>query len=48
MSQPFSGIFGTYLLPNNHYEPEITAETVIGSYQTGIFFDIFKKCPNIF
>jgi hypothetical protein len=23
MSQPFSGIFGTYLLPNNHYDPEI-------------------------
>lgn len=22
MSQPFSGIFGTYLLPNNHAEPE--------------------------
>ncbi len=23
MSQPFSGIFGTYLLPNNNYDPEI-------------------------
>ena len=23
MSQPFSGIFRTYLLPNNHYDPEI-------------------------
>jgi hypothetical protein len=23
LSQPFSGIFGTYLLPNNHLDPEI-------------------------
>lgn len=23
MSQPFSGIFGTYLLPNNHPDPEV-------------------------
>ncbi len=29
MSQPFSGIFGTYLLPNNHHEPEIRFKQLI-------------------
>jgi hypothetical protein len=42
MSQPFSGIFGTYLLPNNHYEPEIRLKQLSEAIKL-VFSSIYSK-----
>jgi hypothetical protein len=42
MSQPFSGIFGTYLLPNNHYEPEIRLKHLSEAIKL-VFSSIYSK-----
>ncbi len=42
MSQPFSGIFGTYLLPNNHYEPEIRLKQLTEAIKL-VFSSIYSK-----
>jgi len=42
MSQPFSGIFGTYLLPNNHYDPEIRLKQLSEAIKL-VFSSIYSK-----
>ncbi len=42
MSQPFSGIFGTYLLPNSNPEPEIRLEQLMGAIKL-VFASIYSK-----
>jgi len=42
MSQPFSGIFRTYLLPNNHIEPEIRFKQLSDAIKL-VFSSIYSK-----
>jgi hypothetical protein len=42
MSQPFSGIFGTYLLPNNHYDPEIRLKQLSEAIKL-VFSSIYSR-----
>ena len=42
MSQPFSGIFGTYLLPNNHHDPEIRLKQLSEAIKL-VFSSIYSK-----
>jgi hypothetical protein len=42
MSQPFSGIFRTYLLPNNHVEPEIRFKQLSEAIKL-VFSSIYSK-----
>lgn len=42
MSQPFSGIFGTYLLPNNHDDPEIRLNQLADAIKL-VFSSIYSK-----
>ncbi len=42
MSQPFSGIFGTYLLPNNHAEPEVRLKQLSDAIKL-VFSSIYSK-----
>lgn len=42
MSQPFSGIFGTYLLPNNHPEPEVRLRQLSEAIKL-VFSSIYSK-----
>jgi Pyruvate phosphate dikinase, AMP/ATP-binding domain len=42
MTQPFSGIFGTYLLPNNHYDPEIRLKQLSEAIKL-VFSSIYSR-----
>jgi CheY-like chemotaxis protein len=42
MSQPFSGIFGTYLLPNNNSEPEIRLKQLSDAVKL-VFSSIYSR-----
>lgn len=42
MSQPFSGIFRTYLLPNNHYDPEIRLKQLSEAIKL-VFSSIYSR-----
>lgn len=42
MSQPFSGIFGTYLLPNNHAESEVRLKQLSEAIKL-VFSSIYSK-----
>ncbi len=42
MSQPFSGIFGTYLLPNNHSDPDIRFRQLSEAIKL-VFASIYSK-----
>jgi hypothetical protein len=42
MSQPFSGIFGTYLLPNNHYDAEVRLKQLSEAIKL-VFSSIYSK-----
>ena len=42
LSQPFSGIFGTYLLPNNHPDIDIRFKQLSDAINTGICIHIFR------
>lgn len=42
MSQPFSGIFGTYLLPNNHHQFEIRLKHLTDAIKL-VFYSIYSK-----
>ena len=42
MSQPFSGIFGTYLLPNNNSDPEIRLKQLSDAVKL-VFSSIYSK-----
>ena len=42
MSQPFSGIFGTYLLPNNNPDPEIRLRQISDAIKL-VFSSIYSK-----
>lgn len=42
MSQPFSGIFGTYLLPNNNPEPEVRLKEMSDAIKL-VFASIYSK-----
>jgi hypothetical protein len=42
MSQPFSGIFGTYLLPNNHDDPEVRLRQLSEAIKL-VFSSIYSK-----
>ena len=41
-SQPFSGIFGTYLLPNNHKDPEIRLKQLADAIKL-VFCSIYSE-----
>lgn len=41
LSQPFSGIFGTYLLPNNHSDPEIRLKQLLDAIKL-VFASIYS------
>jgi CheY-like chemotaxis protein len=41
-SQPFSGIFGTYLLPNNHLEPEVRLKQLSQAIKL-VFCSIYSR-----
>jgi hypothetical protein len=41
LSQPFSGIFGTYLLPNNHRDPEVRLRQLLGAVKL-VFSSIYS------
>ncbi len=41
LSQPFSGIFGTYLLPNNHPDPEVRLRQLLGAVKL-VFSSIYS------
>jgi hypothetical protein len=42
LSQPFSGIFGTYLLPNNHIDPEVRLKQLSEAIKL-VFSSIYSK-----
>lgn len=42
MSQPFSGIFGTYLLPNNNHDPDIRLKQLSEAIKL-VFASIYSK-----
>jgi hypothetical protein len=42
LSQPFSGIFGTYLLPNNHIDPEVRLKQLSEAIKL-VFASIYSK-----
>jgi len=41
LSQPFSGIFGTYLLPNNHRDPEVRLRQLLSAVKL-VFSSIYS------
>lgn len=41
LSQPFSGIFGTYLLPNNHHDPEVRLRQLLDAIRL-VFASIYS------
>jgi len=47
LSQPFSGIFGTYLLPNNHPDPEVRLMQLIGAIKL-VFSSIYSDNSRIY
>jgi hypothetical protein len=47
LSQPFSGIFGTYLLPNNHPDPEVRLIQLIGAIKL-VFSSIYSDNSRIY
>jgi CheY-like chemotaxis protein len=46
-TQPFSGIFGTYLLPNNHPEPEVRLKQLSNAIKL-VFCSIYSKNSRIY
>ena len=47
LSQPFSGIFGTYLLPNNHPDSEVRLMQLIGAIKL-VFSSIYSDNSRIY
>ena len=47
LNQPFSGIFGTYLLPNNHPEFEIRLQQLTGAVKL-VFSSIYSKSSRTY
>ena len=47
MSQPFSGIFGTYLLPNNNHDPEIRFKQLSEAIKL-VFSSIYSRNSRIY
>lgn len=47
LSQPFSGIFGTYLLPNNHPDAEVRLMQLIGAIKL-VFSSIYSDNSRIY
>ncbi|MDX9772537.1 MAG: PEP/pyruvate-binding domain-containing protein [Bacteroidales bacterium] len=47
LSQPFSGIFGTYLLPNNHPSAEVRLMQLIGAIKL-VFSSIYSDNSRIY
>jgi hypothetical protein len=47
LSQPFSGIFGTYLLPNNHPDFEIRLKQMTGAIKL-VFSSIYSKSSRTY
>ncbi len=47
LSQPFSGIFGTYLLPNNHPDHEVRLMQLIGAIKL-VFSSIYSDNSRIY
>ena len=47
LSQPFSGIFGTYLLPNNHPDPEVRLRQLLGAVKL-VFSSIYSDNSRIY
>ena len=47
MNQPFSGVFGTYLLPNNHPEFEVRLRQLTGAIKL-VFASIYSKSSRTF
>ncbi len=41
LSQPFSGIFGTYILPNNHFDPEVRLRQLLSAIKL-VFASIYS------
>lgn len=47
LSQPFSGIFGTYILPNNHPDPEVRLRQLLGAVKL-VFSSIYSDNSRIY
>ncbi len=47
LSQPFSGVFGTYLLPNNHPDPEVRLRQLINAIKL-VFSSIYSDNSRIY
>ncbi len=47
LSQPFSGIFGTYLLPNNHPEPEVRLAQLLGAVKM-VYSSVYSDNSRIY
>jgi phosphoenolpyruvate synthase/pyruvate phosphate dikinase len=47
MSQPFSGIFGTYLLPNNHRDFDVRFKQVADAVKL-VFASIYSKSARTY
>jgi len=47
MNQPFSGVFGTYLLPNNHPDPEVRLRQLSTAVKL-VFSSIYSKSSRTF
>jgi len=47
LSQPFSGIFGTYLLPNNHTDFEVRLRQLTGAIKL-VFSSIYSKSSRTY
>lgn len=47
LTQPFSGIFDTYLLPNNHPEPEIRLKQITDAIKL-VFASIYSKSARAY
>ncbi|NSW94202.1 MAG: pyruvate, phosphate dikinase [Bacteroidales bacterium] len=47
MSQPFSGIFGTYLLPNNHHDPDVRFKQLTDAIKL-VFASIYSREARLY